>query len=178
MSVSQTLFNLPDEAATAQMGAAFAAAIRAQLDAITARGLVLGLSGDLGAGKTSLVRAMLRSLGVTGSVKSPTFALVEPYTVSSLDFYHFDFYRFIDPREFAAAGFREMFGPGAICAVEWIERADGVPAPDLALTLTVAAPGRRLHVRAQSELGVACLSEIRTLMKHEEHGEKADPACG
>jgi tRNA threonylcarbamoyladenosine biosynthesis protein TsaE len=159
MPVSQTVFALADEAATAQLGAAFAQAIDVHTDAIATRGLVIGLTGDLGAGKTSLVRAMLRRLGVTGPVKSPTFALVEPYAISRLDFYHFDFYRFNDPHEFAAAGFREMFGPGAVCAVEWIERATGVPAPDLALTLTVEAQGRRLAARAQSELGVACLSE-------------------
>lgn len=159
MPVSQTVFDLPDETATARLGAAFAQSIDAHTDTIATRGLVIGLTGDLGAGKTSLVRAMLRCLGVTGPVKSPTFALVEPYAISRLDFYHFDFYRFSDPHEFAAAGFREMFGPGAVCAVEWIERATGVPAPDLALTLTVETQGRRLAARAQSELGVACLNE-------------------
>jgi tRNA threonylcarbamoyladenosine biosynthesis protein TsaE len=159
MRVSQTEFHLADESVTARLGAALAQAIRSHADAIATRGLVIGMSGDLGAGKTSLVRAMLRSLGVTGPVKSPTFALVEPYTISRLDFYHFDFYRFSDPNEFAAAGFREMFGPGSICAIEWIERAAGVPAPDLALTLTVEAQGRSLAACAQSELGVECLNE-------------------
>jgi tRNA threonylcarbamoyladenosine biosynthesis protein TsaE len=159
MRVSQIEFHLTDESATARLGAALAYAIRSQAGAIATRGLVIGMSGDLGAGKTSLVRAMLRSLGVTGPIKSPTFALVEPYAISRLDLYHFDFYRFGDPSEFAAAGFREMFGPGSICVIEWIERAEGVPAPDLALTLTVEAQGRSLSARAQSELGVKCLNE-------------------
>lgn len=165
MSDSQTRFDfsLPDEAATARLGAALAQALGARHEAIAAQGFVIGLTGDLGAGKTALVRATLRAMGVEGSVKSPTFALVELYAVSRLNFYHFDFYRFNDPREFATAGFREMFGAGSICAIEWIERAVGVPGPDLALTLTVVDPGRRLAACAKSELGVACL---KTVIEH------------
>ncbi len=161
MALSQTTLFLADESATARLGAALAHAIERARGAIAARGLVIGLSGDLGAGKTSLVRAMLRTLGVTGPVKSPTFALLEPYVVSSLDFYHFDFYRFADPLEFDAAGFRELFGPGAVCVIEWPERAGGLaPTPDLALTLKVEEEGgRRVHLAAHSELGVECLNE-------------------
>ncbi len=165
MPLSQTTLFLADESATARLGSAFAHAIEHERAAIAARGLVIGLSGDLGAGKTSLVRAMLRALGVTGPVKSPTFALLEPYAVSSLDFYHFDFYRFKDPAEFDAAGFRELFGPGAVCAIEWPERAGELPTPDLALTLRVEEEGRRVHLAAHSELGVACLKEAITRWK-------------
>ena len=165
MPLSQTTLFLADESATARLGAAFAHAIEHARASIATRGLVIGLSGDLGAGKTSLVRAMLRALGVTGPVKSPTFALLEPYTVSSLDFYHFDFYRFTDPQEFDAAGFRELFGPGAVCAIEWPERAGELPTPDLALTLSVEDVGRRVHLSAHSELGVACLNEAITRWK-------------
>ena len=159
MPLSQTTVFLEDETATARLGAALAHAIERVRDAIAAKGLVIGLSGDLGAGKTSLVRSILRTMGVTGPVKSPTFALLEPYVVSSLDFYHFDFYRFTDPREFEAAGFRELFGPGAVCAIEWPERAGSLPTPDLALTLTVEEVGRRVAIVAHSELGVTCLQE-------------------
>ncbi len=159
MPLSQTTFHLADEAETARLGAAIAHAIEHERAAIEARGLVIGLSGDLGAGKTSLVRGVLRALGVTGPVKSPTFALLEPYVVSSLDFYHFDFYRFKDPGEFAAAGFRELFGAGSVCAIEWPERAGDLPTPDLALTLRVEEPGRRVEIAAHSELGVACLHD-------------------
>jgi tRNA threonylcarbamoyladenosine biosynthesis protein TsaE len=162
MPLAQISFHLVDEDATARFGAALAHAIERHRAAIEANGLVLGLSGDLGAGKTSLVRALLRALGVMGPVKSPTFALLEPYVVSSLNFYHFDFYRFADPREFAAAGFRELFGPGAVCAIEWPERAEGLPTPDLALTLRVEDPGRRVDIVAGSELGAACLNEAIT----------------
>jgi tRNA threonylcarbamoyladenosine biosynthesis protein TsaE len=159
-------FELADEAATARLGALLARALQSQRAAIEARGFVVGLSGDLGAGKTALVRATLRALGETGPVKSPTFALLEPYVVSSLDFYHFDFYRFADPEEFAAAGFRELFGPGAVCAIEWPERAgDALPTPDLALTLRVKGEGRSVDAAAFSATGAACLSEIAAAWK-------------
>ncbi len=154
-------FALADEAATARLGALLARALLAQRAVIETRGLVVGLSGDLGAGKTALVRATLRALGETGAVKSPTFALLEPYVVSSLNFYHFDFYRFTGPEEFAAAGFRELFGPGAVCAIEWPERAGGaLPTPDLALTLRVEGEGRSVDAAAYSATGAACLNEI------------------
>jgi tRNA threonylcarbamoyladenosine biosynthesis protein TsaE len=152
---------LADEDATARLGALLARALASQRDAIAQHGFVIGLSGDLGAGKTALVRATLRSLGEAGPVKSPTFALLEPYVVSSLNFYHFDFYRFADPDEFEAAGFRELFGPGAICAIEWPERAGaGLPTPDLALTLKVKGEGRGVDIAAYSEAGAACLNDV------------------
>ena len=129
-------------------------------------GDVVGISGDLGAGKTALVRALVRGLGVTGSVKSPTFTLLEPYVVSRLDFYHFDFYRFSEAAEFDLAGFRELFGPGRICAVEWPERAKGrLPTADLALTLQVKDDGRIAQCAAASDAGVQCLQEVMRTMQ-------------
>jgi len=158
-------FALPDENATARLGAALAHAVESEFAVVRERGLVVALSGDLGAGKTSLVRAMLRALGVSGPVRSPTFTLVEPYVASSLDFYHFDFYRLTDPREFALAGFREMFGEGNVCLVEWPEKAAGhLPAADLQFTLRVAGNGRIASVEAGSELGSACLQRIASAM--------------
>jgi tRNA threonylcarbamoyladenosine biosynthesis protein TsaE len=150
---------LPDAAATALLGQALGHAVQRHAEAIGAHGLQLNLRGDLGAGKTSLVRAMLRALGVSGPVKSPTFALLEPYAVSSLDFYHFDFYRFGDPTEFGSSGFRELFGPGRICAIEWPERAGPrLPTADLEIALTVDGDGRAASVAAASQLGQACLT--------------------
>src|SRR5512146_520224 len=98
-------FTLPDETHTDALGRALGQALQGLLAQVQAHGAVLALSGDLGAGKTALVRALLRALGVTGPVKSPTFSLLEPYVVSSLNFYHFDFYRFGGSDEFATAGF-------------------------------------------------------------------------
>ncbi len=165
MAATPIEFALADENATARLGAALARAIEAELAAIRERGLVVGLSGDLGTGKTALVRAMLRALGVGGPVRSPTFTLVEPYVVSSLDFYHFDFYRFTDPREFAFAGFREMFGAGCVCLVEWPEKAAGeLPPADLLFRLRIAGSGRSAGVEAASELGSACLQRIASAM--------------
>src|SRR6185369_7401985 len=95
------VFPLPDEAATQHFGAALAPRLRP--------GMVIFLEGDLGAGKTTLSRALIRALGHTGPVKSPTYALVEVYVFSSLYLYHFDFYRFESPEEFLDAGFGEYF---------------------------------------------------------------------
>lgn len=156
-------FRLRDESFTARLGALLAQALLAERARIDAHGFVIALSGDLGAGKTALVRACLRELGVEGPVKSPTFTLLEPYVVSSLNFYHFDFYRFGSPVEFADSGFRELFGPGTVCAVEWPERAVGaLPTPDLDVTLNVVDEGRMATLLARSEGGVACLQHVRT----------------
>jgi tRNA threonylcarbamoyladenosine biosynthesis protein TsaE len=157
----QTEFALADERATARLGAALARAIEAHIEEISEHGLIVGLSGDLGTGKTSVVRATLRALGVTGAVRSPTFTLVEPYVVSSLNFYHFDFYRLASPNEFSFAGFRDMFGPAAVCLIEWPEKAGShIPAPDLRVTLTVAGEGRHAALAATTELGTRCLQRI------------------
>jgi tRNA threonylcarbamoyladenosine biosynthesis protein TsaE len=150
---------LADAEATAALGTALARAIERRSPAIGDHGMQIGVSGDLGAGKTSLVRGLLRGLGVTGPIKSPTFALLEPYTVSSLDCYHFDFYRFSDPAEFGASGFRELFGPGRLCLIEWPERAgDRLPTSDVSITLKVDGDGRLASLVAGSELGHACLT--------------------
>lgn len=159
-SANSTSLILEDVDATDALGRSLAYAVKQHRAAINSAGLQLNLSGDLGAGKTALVRAMLHALGISGAIKSPTFALLEPYTVSSLDFYHFDFYRLTDPAEFGSAGFRELFGRGCICAVEWPERAGPrLPVADISIVLTVEGDGRRATINAASELGETCLSE-------------------
>jgi len=149
---------LPDEAATIALGR--------QLAPLLAPGMVVWLDGDLGAGKTTLVRALLRGLGHTGPVKSPTYTLVEVYVVSSLYWYHFDFYRFNEAEEFEDAGLGEYFRDDSVCLVEWPDRALGyVPSPDLALVFRIAdAPesGRSLELQARSAMGRQCLSALKT----------------
>jgi tRNA threonylcarbamoyladenosine biosynthesis protein TsaE len=161
-------FALADEAATMAFGERFAHAIDSVRNAssesgdLAFNGLQVQLFGDLGAGKTTLVRATLRALGHTGRVRSPTYTLVEPYAVErpdgELELYHFDLYRFNDPAEWADAGFREYFDSGAICLVEWPQRAGSLlGVPDLVFSLDVDGDGRRLLARAYSESGKACL---------------------
>ena len=153
------------------LGSALAAAQLDEIGAIRAAGVQLNLSGDLGAGKTALVRAMLRGMGVSGAVKSPTFALLEPYTVWSLDFYHFDFYRLNNPAEFDSAGFRDLFGPGRICAVEWPDRAGARLAPaDISIELTVAGDGRLATINASGALGERCLNHALATFQRSDGG--------
>ena len=142
---------LPDEDATLAFGTLLAK--------VLTPGLTLYLDGDLGAGKTTLVRGALRGLGYQGKVKSPTYTLVELYTVSSLYLYHFDFYRFADPSEWVDAGFREHFNPDTVCFVEWPEKAgEYLPIPDLRVALSVVNTGRSLHLNAETEAGKKCLA--------------------
>ncbi|HVE89771.1 MAG TPA: tRNA (adenosine(37)-N6)-threonylcarbamoyltransferase complex ATPase subunit type 1 TsaE [Burkholderiaceae bacterium] len=171
-----TSLNLQDAEATAAFGRSMANAFKRHVDAIRAAGLHINLSGDLGAGKTALVRAMLHALGVEGPVKSPTYALLEPYTVSSLHFYHFDFYRLKESGEFEDTGFRELFGPGRICAVEWPERAGPrLPTADISVALTVDGDGRFAAITTASELGATCLSEAMTELE-KAGGDLSTPA--
>ncbi len=135
----------------------------ARLAALLRPGLTLYLSGDLGAGKTTLVRGLLRSLGYHGRVKSPTYTLVELYEVSSLNLYHFDLYRFADPAEWAEAGFREYFNPSSVCLVEWPEKAEGLlPQPDLVLRLSWAGEGRQVEIVGLTEAGRRCIASLKS----------------
>jgi tRNA threonylcarbamoyladenosine biosynthesis protein TsaE len=144
--------NLRDEAASEALGAALAAGI--------APGRVVHLVGDLGAGKTTVARGLLRALGVTHRVKSPTYTLVEPYTVSRLHLYHFDFYRLKDPAEWLSSGFRDYFGPDSACLVEWPERAGDLPPADLILKLEFSESGRRATLEAGTPAGAHWLEQL------------------
>ena len=157
---------LADERATAALGAAIADALSSLTNAVEQVGMSIAIAGELGSGKTSLVRALLRRLGITGAVKSPTFALLEPYEVSRLHLYHFDFYRFKNPREFVDGGFLELFEPGNVCLVEWPERAgEYLPAADLLIRLGILESGRSAAIGANTKIGEQCLEQIRTHLK-------------
>ncbi|MPM68894.1 tRNA threonylcarbamoyladenosine biosynthesis protein TsaE [bioreactor metagenome] len=144
------VFELPDEAATQSVGERLAPALQP--------GMVVFLEGDLGVGKTTLSRALIRALGHAGAVKSPTYSLVEVYVISSLYLYHFDFYRFESPEEFLDAGFGEYFNDASVCLVEWPDKAAGcVPAPDLRILLRHAGGARVAELAAISERGASCV---------------------
>ena len=151
---------LPDITASEKLGARLAHCL--------APGVVIYLQGELGTGKTTLVRALLYSLGHQGPVKSPTYALVEVYVVSRLYLYHFDFYRFVSPEEFLDAGLGEYFRKDSICLVEWPDKAAGyVPPADLVLTLRHndddnGGGGRICVPEARSKQGLPCLKKLRS----------------
>ena len=125
------------------------------------------LHGTLGAGKTTFVRHLLRALGVTGHVKSPTYAVVEPYSTAAFEIWHFDFYRFEDPQEFEDAGFRDIFASPGLKLAEWPERAAGLLPPcDLRIDITLMDanpaddsrdPCRDVRFQAFTPLGVSLL---------------------
>lgn len=129
---------LADEAATLALGASLAARL--------ADGVVF-LTGDLGAGKTCLVRGWLTALGHKGAVKSPTYTLVEPYELAGRTVYHFDLYRLRDPGELELIGVRDYLDGTALCLIEWPEKGAGhLPAPALAIHLQVDGKARRARL--------------------------------
>ena len=126
----------------------------------------------MGAGKTTLVRHLLRALGVQGRVKSPTYAVVEPYSLPGLDIWHFDFYRFNDPREWEDAGFRDIFASPGLKLAEWPDKAAGVlPLPDLEIRLDVNPDqSRSATLQAQSTVGMALLQTLQAALPGGEGG--------
>lgn len=142
----------PDEAACAAWAQRLAG--RPEL-----RDAFIALEGTLGAGKTTFVRHLLRSLGVAGRIKSPTFAVLEPHRAGDLDISHFDFYRFEDPREWDDAGFRDVFARPGLKIAEWPDRVGPhLPTPDLWILIEVDDDGRRrVDVRAGSPRGLQML---------------------
>ena len=147
------LFELPDEAATLALGARLGRALAA--------GASVWLEGDLGAGKTTLTRGILRELGFAGRVKSPTYTLVELYELSRFNLYHFDLYRFTDPDEWEDAGFREYFNAASVCLVEWPEKAgDRLPQPDVQVWFEIPDAGRSVRIEALTEAGRACMDRL------------------
>ena len=122
---------------------------------------VVSLSGNLGAGKTTLTREVLRNLGITGSIKSPTFTLVEPYQLPDYTLYHFDLYRFSDPEEWFDAGFDEYFLVPQVSFIEWAEKAQGlIPQIDWQITISFKHNLRELIIDSLTLTGDTCLTKL------------------
>ncbi|ATR81519.1 tRNA (adenosine(37)-N6)-threonylcarbamoyltransferase complex ATPase subunit type 1 TsaE [Pseudomonas sp. HLS-6] len=142
-----TLF-MADEQAMVDFGARIA-------EVTEGRGVIF-LEGDLGAGKTTLSRGIIRGLGHRGAVKSPTFTLVEPYEIGDKRAFHFDLYRLVDPEELEYMGIRDYFDDDALCLLEWPQKGAGIlPKPDLTITISPQAGGRSLSLLPQGSRGEA-----------------------
>lgn len=126
------------------------------------RNAYVTLHGDLGAGKTTFVRHLLRTLGVSGRIKSPTYAVVEPHECAAMPVWHFDFYRFDDPREWEDAGFRDIFASDGLKLAEWPEKAAALtPAADIAIHIeAIDDTQRRVSLRAHTQAGAQMLQHI------------------
>ncbi len=121
----------------------------------------LYFAGELGAGKTSFVRGLLQALGHVGTVKSPTFTLVEPYYLQDRNFYHFDLYRVNDPEELEAIGIRDYFEDSAMCLVEWPEKAkEFLDCPDVLIKIDYCDEARIVSLVSNSENGKLFISKL------------------
>jgi len=120
------------------------------------------LDGDLGTGKTTLVRGLIRGLGHDGAVKSPTFTLVEPYQIGEKNIYHFDLYRLSDPEELEYMGLRDYFSPDSLCLVEWPAKGGRLlPEPDVLLKLFHDGTSRNISIEACTGVGESMLKLLK-----------------
>ncbi len=156
-NMASLIFHLKEEADTCALGSALAG--------ILEKGLNIHLKGSLGSGKTTLTRALLHAAGYQGKVKSPTYTLVEPYTImlgnEPLELFHFDLYRMGCAEEFLDAGFRDSFNDSAIHVIEWAENADALPEPpDIIISLSFLGEGRKAVLSPMSPKGEKCLDNL------------------
>lgn len=147
-------FHCADETQLLEFGHKLAQFFQAHLAQAPNASLVIYLNGELGAGKTTLTRSIVRAFGHTGNVKSPTYTLVEEYHLSPYSLYHFDLYRLSSPEELEFMGIRDYFRPQTVCLVEWASRGEGeIPPADLLIQLDYADQGRNIRLMGMSENG-------------------------
>lgn len=148
------IFSLIDEQRSQDFAATLAACLQAPL--------TIGFSGQIGAGKTTIIRAMLKSLGIQSAIKSPTFSLVESYECNNMAIHHFDLYRIHNEDELEYLGFRDYFSQQSICCIEWVEHAGKLlPSIDIQFNLSIKGAGRDMQALAASVAGeriLACLA--------------------
>ncbi|WP_153916445.1 tRNA (adenosine(37)-N6)-threonylcarbamoyltransferase complex ATPase subunit type 1 TsaE [Shewanella sp. TC10] len=146
--------NLQDEQATIELGGMLSLWVSAPL--------VIYLSGDLGAGKTTLSRGLIQSLGHQGNVKSPTYTLVEPYELKDMEVYHFDLYRLLDPEELEYMGIRDYFTEKSISIIEWPDRGHGlIPEADLAIHLSYQGEQRQVEISGLTPAGQLIVDKLQ-----------------
>lgn len=153
MMMTEKHILLDDDAATVQLGVRLVHALNTPA--------LITFTGPIGAGKTTLIRAMLRAHGVSSAIKSPTYTLVESYDCAPCTVHHFDLYRIHDPMELEFIGFREYLGQNAVCLVEWPEHGGGMLGkPDLQVSLEPAGDGRHARMKAESPRGEQILEGL------------------
>jgi tRNA threonylcarbamoyladenosine biosynthesis protein TsaE len=151
-------FSLPDSRATESLGAALARAFPAE-----STGAVVYLQGELGAGKTTCARSLLHALGVTATVRSPTYTLVDSYPLDDLECVHVDLYRVQSTLEVEELGLRDLTGEGSLMLIEWPEKGGAaVPHADLELRLSYAGESRRALLSAVTQVGERWLYNLAT----------------
>ena len=159
-TLARTSFELANEDAMVDFGRAISSALMNN-SALVKKPLVMTLQGQLGAGKTTLSRGILQGLGHRGSVKSPTYTLVEPYQLSVGSVFHFDLYRLVDAEELEYVGFAEYLAEAKLCLIEWPERGQGfLPQADVAVEISESGEGRCVTLVAYSVCGEQLLDQL------------------
>ncbi|MFA9488449.1 MULTISPECIES: tRNA (adenosine(37)-N6)-threonylcarbamoyltransferase complex ATPase subunit type 1 TsaE [unclassified Mannheimia] len=151
-------FYCEDETKLLEFGQSFALELKNYLLQESKHSLVIYLNGELGAGKTTLTRAIVRAFGHQGNVKSPTYTLVEEYHLAPFNIYHFDLYRLADPEELEFMGIRDYFKPQTLCLLEWASKGEGmIPEADFIIQIDYMNEGRQITVVPQNQFATDIL---------------------